>query len=117
MIEYRTLNPNVVPQKKRAAKYDPAIEAALTLQSGAAVLLLTPPRIYTSLRRYSHRIRPRERTTSDLTIPEPVKVLVPVSYAKLHNAKGSIKRRIKQLGLDAQLTIETRQRKLLIIKK
>ena len=56
-------------------------------------------------------------TTTDLTIPEPAKLMTPVSYARLHNVKGSIKRRIKQLGLENQVTVETRQRKLLIMKK
>ena len=53
----------------------------------------------------------------DLTIPAPAEVIVPVPYTMLHNVKGSIKRGIKQLGLDGQLQVETRQRRLLIMKK
>ena len=55
--------------------------------------------------------------TANVTEARKAKLMIPVSYAKLHNAKGSIKRRIKHLGLNGQLTVETRQRKLLIMKK
>lgn len=117
MLEFKTLGPSEVPARKRAAKYDTAIETALTLQSGGAVQLLIPHRVYTSLYQYRHRIKPKPHPIGDLTVPEPVKVIVPVPYAMIHNIKGSLKRRIKQLGLDGQLTVETRQRKLLIMKK
>jgi hypothetical protein len=42
MIEYARLSPNQIPAKKRSAKYDPAIEAALSLPQGSAVCLLIP---------------------------------------------------------------------------
>ena len=121
MIEYATLSPNEVPAKKRSAKYDPPIEAAISLPVGFAVYLVIPQ--ITGFDYNKRWIRTRYNTISkltipkQLTIPESVKLMILVPYARLHNIKGSIKRRIKQLALEDQLRVETRQRKLLIFRK
>jgi hypothetical protein len=50
-----------------------------------------------------HGFRPKQETTSDLAIPEPAKLMIPVFYARLYNVKGSIRRRTRHLGLENSL--------------
>jgi len=50
-----------------------------------------------------HGFRPKQETTIDLAIPEPAKLMIPVSYARLHNVKGSIRRRTRHLGRENNL--------------
>ena len=47
--------------------------------------------------------KPKQETTTDLTIPEPAKLMIPVSYPRLYNVKGASNEDSSGLGQKTNL--------------